>query len=101
MMSDDELNRTLARFICEIRKADGSKYPPNTLYGIIAAIQHFLKGKGKQVRLLNDDKFEYLRSALDAVMKENASAGVGLKRKQDEIITLREEEKTLGERGSW
>ena len=35
MMSDDELNRTLASFICEIRKTDGSKYPPNTLYGII------------------------------------------------------------------
>ena len=98
MMSDDELNRTLASFICEIRKTDGSKYPPNTLYGIIAAIQHFLKGKGKQVRLLNDDKFEYLRNALDAVMMENASAGVGLTRKQGEIITLREEEQ-LWEKG--
>ena len=98
LMSDDELNQTLACFICEIRKTDGSKYPPNTLYGIIAAIQHFLKGKGKQVRLLNDDKFAYLRNALDAVMKENASAGVGLTRKQGEVITLREEEQ-LWEKG--
>ncbi|XP_028418023.1 uncharacterized protein LOC114542762 [Dendronephthya gigantea] len=97
-MSDDELNRTLACFICEVRKSDGSKYPPNTLYGIIAAIQHFLKGKGKQVRLLNDDKFEYLRNALDAVMKESASAGLGLTRKQGEVITLREEEQ-LWEKG--
>ena len=80
-MSDDELNGTLGYFICEIRKTDRSKYPPNTLYGIIAAIQHFLKGKGKQVRLLNDDKFEYLRNALDAVMKESASAGLGLGKK--------------------
>ncbi|XP_028407815.1 uncharacterized protein LOC114530389 [Dendronephthya gigantea] len=98
VMSDDELNRTLACFICEVRKSDGSKYPPNTLYGIIAAIQHFLKGKGKQVRLLNDDKFEYLRNALDAVMKESASAGLGLTRKQGEVITLREEEQ-LWEKG--
>ena len=99
MMSDDELNRTLACLICEIRKTDGSKYPPNTLYGIIAAIQHFLKDKAKQVRLLNDDKFGYLRNALDAVMKENASAGVGLTRKQGEVITLREEEQ-LWEKGA-
>ena len=92
-MSNDELNRTLACFICEIRKTDGCKYPPNMLYGIIAAIQHFLKGKEKkQVRLLNNDKFEYLRNALDAVMKVNASAGVGLTRTQVEVTTLREEE---------
>ena len=92
MMSDDELNWTLACFICKIRKTDGSKYPPNTLYRIIAAIQHFLKGKGKQVRLLNDDKFGYLRNALGAVMNENVSAVVGVTRKQGEVITLREKE---------
>ena len=98
-MSDDELNQTLACYICNIRKPDGTKYPPNTLYEIIAAIQHFLKSKRKQVRLLNDDKFAYLRNAaLDAVMKENALAGVGLTRKQVEVITLREEEQ-LWEKG--
>ncbi|XP_028409419.1 uncharacterized protein LOC114532024 [Dendronephthya gigantea] len=69
VMSDDELNRTLACFICEVRKSDGRK--------------------GKQVRLLNDDKFEYLRNALDAVMKESASAGLGLTRKQGEKIKKR------------
>ena len=70
-------------------------------YIIIAAIQHFLKGKGKQVtegRLLNDDKFAYFRNALDAVVKENALAAVGLTRKQGQVITLREEEQ-LWEKG--
>ena len=74
----------------------------------------FLKGKRKHVRLLNDYKFGYLRNALDAVIKENASAGVGLTRKQGEVIASREEQlwekgvlgdsraasTTLGERGS-
>lgn len=60
-----------------MRKADGRKYPANTLYGIVAAIQYFLKGKGKLVRLFNNDKFAYLRNFLDVAMKGIASAGVG------------------------
>ena len=98
MMSDDELNWTLACFICEIRKTDGSKYPPNTLYGIIAGIQHFFKGKGKQVRLLNDNKFGYLRNALGAVMKQMRRLVMELQENQGEVITLREEEQ-LWEKG--
>ena len=45
VMSDEELNRSLALFVCEVRKANGSKYPPNTLHGMVASIQHYLKGK--------------------------------------------------------
>lgn len=98
VMSDDELNWTLACFICEVRKTDGSKHPPNTLHGIIASTQHYLKGKGRVVRLFNDEKFVYLRNALDAVMKESASIGLGLTKKQGEVITLNEEEE-LWEKG--
>ena len=100
MMADDELNRRLAYFICEIRKTDGSKYQRNTLYGIIVAIRHFLKGKGKLVRLYYayGDKFEYLRNCLDDVIKESASADVGLTKRQSEVITLKEKKRALGER---
>ena len=41
-MSDEELNRSLALFVCEVRKACGSKYPPNTLHGMAASIQLYL-----------------------------------------------------------
>ena len=92
VMPDEELNRTLALFICEVRKSDGSKYPPNTLHGIVASIQHYLKGKKRVVRLFNDDTFSYLRDALDAMMKESASDGLGLTKKQGEVITLDKEE---------
>ena len=92
VMSDEELNRSLALFVCEVRKANGSKYPPNTLHGMVASIQHYLKGKKRIVRLFNDDKFSFLRDALDAMMKESASDGLGLTKKQGEIITLDEEE---------
>ena len=91
-MSDEELNRSLALFVCEVRKANGSKYPPNTLHGMVASIQHCLKGKKTIVSLFNDDKFSFLRDALDAMMKESASDGLGLTKKQGEVITLDEEE---------
>ena len=65
VMVDEELYRNMALFVCEVRKTDGSKYPPNTLHGIVASIQRFFKGKGKPVRFFNDDKFVYLKDVLD------------------------------------
>ena len=91
-MSDEELNRSIALFVCEVRKANGSKYPPNTLHGMVASIQHYLKGKKRIVRLFNDGKFSFVRDALNAMMKESASDGLELTKKQGEIITLDEEE---------
>ena len=79
-------------FFCEVRKASGSKYPPNTLHGMVASIQHYLKGKKRIVRLFNDERFSFLRNALDAMMKESASDGLGLTKKQAEVITLEDEE---------
>ena len=59
---------------------------------MVASIQHYLEGKRRIVRLFNDDKFSFLRDALDAMMKESASNGLALTKKQGEVITLDEEE---------
>lgn len=91
-MTEGELNETLALFICEVRKTDGTKYPYNSLHGIVAAIQHFLKTKGKIVKFFNGNAFSYLRSRLDALMKESASEDACINKKQPEPITLAEEE---------
>jgi len=96
-MSDQELNNNLSLFILETRKANGNKYPPNTLHGIIAAIQHHLKQEGHVVKFFIDTKFSSLRSSLDAAMKESACEGLGNSKKQAEIITLEEEEKLWSE----
>ena len=53
---------------------------------------HFCIVAKRIVRLFNDDKFSFLRDALDAMMKESASDGLGLTKKQGEVITLDEEE---------
>ena len=57
---------------------------------MVASIQHYLKGKKRIVRLFNGDKFCFLRDALDAMMTESASDGLGLTKKQGEVITLDE-----------
>ena len=54
--------------------------------------------KKRIVRLFNKDKFSFLRDALDAMMKESASDGLGLTKKQGEVITL-DEEKQLWTKG--
>ena len=48
VMSNEELNRSLALFVCEVRK-----YPPNTLHGMVAvaSIQHYLKKLWQKLRL--------------------------------------------------
>ena len=91
VISDEELNRTLALFVCGIRKTDGNKYPPNTIHGIAASTEHFLKLKRKPVKLFIDDKFAHLRDVLDTTMKESASSGLEMARKQG-VVTLEEEE---------
>ena len=56
-IADEQLNRTLALFFCELQKIDSSQYSPNTLRGILASIQLYLKTHGRHVRFFNDDKF--------------------------------------------
>ena len=86
-MSDEELNRSLALFVCGVLKANESKYPLNTSwYG--CSIQHYLKGKKRMIILFNDNKFCFFRDTLDAMIKESASDGLKLTKKQGEAITV-------------
>ena len=44
--SKEELCETLCHFITEVKKLDGSDFPPHTLYGIIICIQFWLESNG-------------------------------------------------------
>ena len=90
-MAGEQLNRNLALFIRKVQKIDSSRYPPNTLHGIIALIQHQLKTHKRHIRFFHEHKFAYLKHVLDVIMKESASNGLGLAKKQ-EVITLDEED---------
>lgn len=91
-MTSGKLNSTLALFIQEARKANGEKYPPKTLHGIIAAIQHYLKFKGKESQFFNDPVFARLMGSLNAAMKEASAEGLGNSTKKAEVISIEEEE---------
>jgi hypothetical protein len=54
-------------FFCEVRKADGSEYPPATLKQIMIALHKFLEVNGR--------------------VEAGSRAGIGLERKQAEVIT--------------
>ena len=52
------LSYALCHFMTEIKKLDGSDYPPCTLYGIVIGIQMFLETQGINWQLINDPEFK-------------------------------------------
>ena len=79
----------LSKFILEIRKKDGSRYPRNTLISLVAGMNSYLA----PLNLFKDEVFHNFRTALDISCKESTEAGAGLNKKQAEVITEAEEEK--------
>ena len=90
-LSEPELNQWLACFVLEVRKKDGTVYPPNTLHHLVAGLLRHMRGNGRQVDFFQDPGFSTFRASLDAEMKRLAREGVGSKKKQAEIITEEEE----------
>ncbi len=71
-MSVDELNFSISRFICEVKKCDGTDFPSSTLHGLIIALQIHLDSIGKKYKLLSDGVFQQIRNTWDNAMKMRA-----------------------------
>ena len=102
-MTIDEMQYSLCRFILEIKKENGEAYPNKTLYELILTLQEYLQSldMGKEYKFRQSDDFAKLKHTLDGAMKDRAKQGIGLQKRQAEIITLEKEEllwetKTLG-----
>ena len=92
-MDTASLQYWLTHFILEVRKQNGSEYPPNTLHHLICGIMRFLRQNGRpEIDFFKNDSFLEFRTSLDAEMKRLQSTGLGSKRKQAEPLTLAEEE---------
>ena len=92
-MDASTLQHWLTYFILEVRKQNGSEYPPNTLHHLICGIMRYLRQNGRpEVDFFKDASFADFRLSLDAEMKRLQSNGLGSKRKQAEPLTLEEEE---------
>jgi hypothetical protein len=91
-LSEPELNQWLTCFVLEVRKKDGTVYPPNPLHHLVAVLIRHMRGKGRQVDFFQDPRFSTFRASLDAEMKRLSKEEVGSKKKQAEIIMEEEEE---------
>ena len=82
----------MCRFVREVKKIDGSEYPPNTIREIVLMIQMHLHQNEIYWKLLDDPVFLCLRNVVDNTMKERHAQGLGV-RKSSEIISLNHEDK--------
>ena len=68
--SKADLCFSMCRFIREVKKLDGSDYPPNTLRELVIMIQMFLHENNIMWKLLDNGSFSTLRNVVDNTMKE-------------------------------
>lgn len=89
--SDEELNEYLSRFIHEVRRVDGERYPNTTLVSILAGLSACVLGDSGR-SLFRDANFTPLIKSLDASMKLSTRCGTGLYKQSADFISLEEEE---------
>ena len=82
----------MSRFVCEVRKANGTPFPPRTVRQLVLLLQMSLQNVGKKYRFLSDSQFSVIQNAVDNVMKKRAEEGLGLQTKKADVIDERKEE---------
>ena len=93
-MRPADLAYWLGKFVLEVRKKDGSEYPPKSLYALVCCFKRFYEVNGIHgVNPLNigDATFGNFRASLDAEMKRLHGEGFGTRSKQAEPTTPDEE----------
>lgn len=93
-MSKSDMEFILPKFINDVRKKDGSKYPPESLRQLVCALFHYLRYEVEQNwDFFRDSNFSLARKALDASMKCATKEGLGLNKRKAEFISNELEEK--------
>ena len=94
-----DLDYCLRYFFSEVRKMDGSYYPPETLKSLAAMIQLYFRNEFKwQFSIFKDSDFVKARESLDSQMKKSARLGNVQPRKRANTIK-REDEEQLWQNG--
>ncbi|XP_041355536.1 zinc finger MYM-type protein 2-like [Gigantopelta aegis] len=89
---ENELNTVLMCFVTEVRNMKGAEYRGNTLYEIVSSLQYYQRRNDKPVNFLDEACYAGLRSVLDARMKEIARKGIGISKRQAQIISEEQED---------
>lgn len=91
-ISDEKICQVLKFFIMEVRKKDGTKYPPRSLDEMVKTFLRYIAMKGKIIDVVNDEHFKSVNSTLKFVMSSRAKEGLGVNVKRPKPITQTEED---------
>jgi hypothetical protein len=88
-MTNEQMDKSIGKFIHEVRKHCSGEYRGNTLYEIVVAIQHVMRERGRRVSFLDgkDPTFSDMREKLDSKMKSLARKGIGIEKRSADVIT--------------
>ncbi|XP_046377831.2 uncharacterized protein KIAA1958-like [Haliotis rufescens] len=89
---ENDLNRTLMLFLSEVRNQKREEYRGNTLYEIVSSLQYYLRRNGVVVNFFESSCYTGMRSVLDAKMKLLARKGIGVEKRQADVITEQQED---------
>ena len=95
LMNCEQMSYWLGRFVMEIRKRDGTDYPPRSIYLILCGLLRFLKDNGVYDKNFLDEnrgEFTDFRKLVDARMKSLIDRGFGCNLKQADPILPKDEE---------
>ena len=99
----EELNFWMSYFYLEVRKRNGEKYPPNTLYQLACGLlRHLRDDCGRyDLNILDEHNPNFVSSwqVLDGIMKKSHTEGLGCNPKQKQAVSP-EHEKLLWDSGS-
>ena len=90
------LNFWLCRFVTEVRKKDGSPYPPRSIHLILAGLQRIvleISPNAPKFFDQSDSTYRDLRRSCDTIYRELRSQGIGTEINRTPIFTMEEEEK--------
>jgi len=94
LMTDEMINYWGQRFVMEIRRQDGTDYPPNTILQLVCGLQRYLRNECCRPYvnfMLAGNQFNDFRKSLDTRMKELFSDGVGGKKSSSDPVTMQDE----------
>lgn len=90
------LNRWLSLFVLEVRKTDGTKYPPQSIHLILCGLQRYMQHKNNTLTSFldkGDVRFRGLRGVMESVFQSLHREGLGTEVKHAPVISVEEEEK--------
>ena len=93
-MTDEEMQYWISKFILEVRKEDGTEYPPKTILSLVMGLQSHIRMKNKvNIDFLNSPNFIGVRQILDSEMKRLSQKGLGINVRKAEALSVSDEDK--------